>query len=264
MMAYGICDNLTDMWAWTNPVDTATLSGPSASGLGVERLRDPRLGKAWRTPTGGGTVTIKFANPVPLQMFGVFGMHPYNPTMTLALSTTLGGSDVRSGAWTPAVNPLTKQCFWLNAVERGAATPAPNIMEIRLGITEAGVDIGRIWASDTQWTPSTSHSPGSQQGTVDLSAIQRTRRGGAVLADIGIVQRTHQVEYNMISDAEWDTEVFELSLLAGTHQQVLFVPNYTVYAPVRHAMLGYSESISPIVSVAFDRWSKTFNLRESG
>jgi len=264
-MAYGICDSLGDMWAIRNAVDTATVSGTAASAdLGVDRVRDPRLGKFWRTAAGGSTITLQFPTPVPLQMFGVFGVSIPTATLTLDIGTTYGSSNIRSGAWNPTRNEGTKQCFWLNAVERGPQVAAPLVAEIRLGIAEGGVDVGRIWASDYSWTPGVSHTVGSEQRMLDLSAVQRTRRSGAVLADRAPRQRTHTIKYDMVSTSEWNYEVLSIDYYAGMHKQVLFVPNYLVYPPDRHAILGYQEDMSPIANISYDRWGRVFNLRECG
>jgi hypothetical protein len=265
--AYGVCPNLGDMWAITNNFDTATIVGASATAaLGPERLRDPRIGKKWRTPVGGATLTITFPAAVPLQVFGIFGITPLtDTTLTLAMGTTIGGSEIRSGAWAPTMTGLTRQGFWLNAVERPGLA-APNVIEIRLGLANVGhaIDLGRVWASDYTWTPTVNHTLGSDQSLQDFSAIQRTRRSGAVLADVGIVQRQQSVKYDAISSAEWNNEVYTISKTTGMNRQLLFIPNYLVYPPYKHAILGYQTALNPIATLGFDRFTKMFALQEAG
>jgi hypothetical protein len=260
---YTNCFVLNDIWCGLNDLDAAVLSGGAAAGLGVDRLKDPRLGKVWRTPTGGATLTILFATAIPIQVFGVFGVSNPAVAMTLAMGSTPGGSDIRSGTWTGSGDALTKQKLWLNRRDRGVAV-APLVREIRLGITTAGIDIGRVWASDYSWTPISAHNTASTQSFTDLSSVQRTRRSGSVLADSAAVQRLHQVDYDALTSTEWAEEVFTLQQTAGLHQQVLFVPNYTVYNVNRFSLLGYQESQNPIAAMTYDRFQTSFNLRESG
>ena len=266
-MAYGVCDNLGDMWFLTNQVDSATLTGASVTPeLGVERLKDPRIGKKWRTPFGGATLTITFASAVPVQCFAIFGLSPvFGTTFTLAMGTTVGGSDIRAGVWDPDVDNRTRQAFWLNAVERPGLT-APLLREIRLGVASAtaAIEIGRAWAGDYVWTPTVSQAPGSDQGSVDMSSVQRTRRGGAVLADAAKIQRTATIQYNAIPQAEWDDEVYTITMTAGQSKQLLYIPSYERFAPYRNAILGHQEALNPIAALAYDRYTKTFVLREDG
>lgn len=263
MPSYGVCDNLGDQWFATNDFDTATTTGGAVPGLGVERLRDTRLGKVWRTPTGGATLTIVFQPTTALQVFGLFGINPYTVTgLTLDIGTSIGGSEIRSGPWTPTITLATKQALWLNCIERPGLA-APDVVEIRLGVP-ANVDIGRVWAGDLAWTPTVSHNYGSDQDIIDLSAVQRTRRSGAVLADTAKTQRVHNLQYEAISQSEWDSEVYRLNKFVGIHKQLLFVPNYLVYPPERHAILGYREQMNPITAQTYDRFSQQFRIRESG
>lgn len=261
-MAYGVCENLGDMWFLDNKFDIATLTATSMPGLGSERLRDPRLGKIWRSPTTGADLTISFASAIPLQCFAIFGVQPINNTMTLSIGTTPGGSDIRSGAWAPTINKYAKQAFWLNAVERPGLA-APSVREIRLTSVQQ-LQLGRVWAGDYHWTPVVNMAPNSANSVVDLSSVQRTKRGGAVLADAAAVQRVVQINYDSVSADEASDELFTLDMEAGVHQQILFIPNYKVYAVAKYGLLGYQDTINPIALLGADHNSRSYVLREAG
>lgn len=267
-MAYGVCPEPLDLWFLTNAVDTAALEGAaSSSTLSVERLRDPRVGKKWRTTVNGATLKMTFSPTIPLAVFAVFGLAPYSVPLTLDISTVAGSlsGDIRTGAWTPTRITQTAQALWLNLVERpGLATPM--VAEIKLGLSRPGgtIDVGRVWAGDYHWTPTVSHAFGSEQSMVDLSAVQRTLRSGAVLADRAVIQRQQVVRYDAIPYDELNSEVFVLDKTAGLSKQLLFVPNYKAFGPSRYAILGYQQAMNPIVSMTYDRYSKSFNLREAG
>lgn len=259
----GACDTRNDIWCMDNAISTAGLVGASAvPGLGPERLRDPRIGVVWRTPAGGGDLTITFNPPVSLEVFSIHGLNPVTTPLELDIGTAPGLSDIRSGPWAPVIDPDVGQGLWINARDL-AADPAPVVAEIvlRLG---ASADLGRIWAGNWHWTPCFGHHYAAAQGFMDLSTIQRSTRSGAVFADAAVVQRTHEVEYNMIEPDEWDGPVFQLSRVAGTARQLLFIPDYDVYPPERHAILGYQESVNPITALGFQRFQKSFVMRESG
>lgn len=265
-MAYGLCDTPNDFWFLANWIDPGStlLTGTSATAaLSVENLRNPRLGRVWRTAAGGSTLTITFSVPQPIQVFAIFGLTNSNPTLTLRMGTAVGLGDIRTGPWNPGIDPYVKQAIWLNVADAGQ-TVAPMVKEIQLGVADSNFDIGRAWAGDFFWTPAVGHVMGSQQNVVDLSTIQRSRRSGAVWADIGAVLRTHQIDYDMISQDEWQTEVFYLAKYAAMNKQLFFVPNWNVYQRQKHAILGYQEQINPIATLGYDRWARSFLMKESG
>lgn len=261
--ATGVCDTLNDIWCMDNAVDTASLSAVSATPeLGPERLRDPRIGVVWRTPPGGADLTITFAEPTPMQVFTLHGLNPVTVPMELEMSTAPGLADVRSGPWTPTIDADVGQAMWINARDLGA-DPAPLVAEIVLRLQDTA-DLGRVWAGDWHWTPLFGHIYAAEQQFTDLSSVTRSVRSGAVFSDASVVQRGHAIEYNMIEPDEWDGPVFRLSKIAGLARQVLFVPNYTVYPPERHAILGYQDAVNPIVAFGFQRYQKSFTIREAG
>ena len=275
-LAYGLCPNPTDLWFMTNLFDSAsTISGASSSSLlGVERLRDPRVGKKWRTPPAPADTILymQWNTAVPIAVFGVFGLSPWNVPMKLDIYSAIQdpasvapGDIYHAATWSPSRSSLTAQGLWLNLQARpGLATPLVGEIRLTMNPSSGTCDVGRVWAGDYQWTPSVGHANGSEQSLMDLSAIQRTLRSGAVLTDNAVVQRIHNVKYDAVPLAEWNNEVFTMDKTAGTHQQLLFVPNYKVFDTAKYAILGYQEGMNPIVSMTYDRYSKAYVMREAG
>lgn len=228
-------------------------------------MQDPRIGVKWRTPAAGaGIFNAAFSVPTPLAVIGLFGLSTTSLTLTLNISSVgpAGPWDIRSGIWTPDIDPDVGQAIWLNSRDL-RADPAPVAAAINIRVEEGGVDVGRVWAGPWLWAPQANHTVGSSWGSEDLSTMQRTKRSGAVFADRAAQRRMADLTYDMVTDEERLSGVAPL-MRAGRSNQVLFVPDWRVYPVESYAILGYQEQVAPLAAMTFDRWSHGVSLREAG
>lgn len=258
---------MSDIWSWNNVVDAAGTLISSAAGSAGELLtpniRDPRVGKIWRSGTMPATLNIALPASASISLFGVFG-HNYARlgAMTLKLGTAPNLGDLWERRFDPAI--VGRQAVFVLRDINGQPAPveaAHATIEVSDG---AALEIGRIWIGTADWAPDVDHSvDGSGWGGTDLSRKSRTPLSGAVLGDRGARLRTFTANYQALAPSEYAGSLFEMDD-RGTLQQMLFVPNPDLYDPHRFAILGTLDEIPNTNWQAFKTAGRAIAITEAG
>jgi len=254
----------SDLWFSENLLNSAGVSGESASAiLGVDNLKDNRIGKKWRPAASGTVLTVSLSPARKIDVIGIFGIvGGTGLSVNVQLTNIIPATDSRSGSFTPTVDPYAKQALWL---PDAPASPLPLIQSLTMTFTYSGtLDIGKIWIGEAFWMPSVGHDYGSERGMVDMGSVLLAQRTGAVFADSAAKLRTFGASYSAITPAEANGAARGLLLRAGTTLQTLFIPDPSVYDTNINSMLGYIIETNPIIAAGFDRYQRVLNIKESG
>lgn len=258
---------MADLWSWNNAVDgDGTLISSTAGGAGAlltPNLRDPRVGKIWRS--GGMPVTLNITLPstAGVSVFGIFG-HNYAEIgeMTLRLGTSEGSGNLWTTTFAPAA--IGRQAVFILRDANGDPAPVEATHATIVCSLGAPLEIGRIWIGHADWAAQYGHSiDGSEWGAIDLSTKSSTRRSGAVLGDRGAVLRTFTANYGTLVPEEYAGSLFEMDA-RGTLQQMLYIPDPAVYDPNRFAVLGTLDEIPSTAWQAYATAGRVVSITESG
>jgi hypothetical protein len=257
-----------DHWCWRNQVDnpgtelTVTVGGYSGD-LGIENIRDPRVGRIFRSGLMPSEVRIRLAVSTPLSVLGIFGANlAAMGTITLKVGTSAGAGDILS----VVIPPAGRQSVTL--LRGPGGQPAPTVPAAHVTIATTGstpFEMGRLWLGDVDWTPLIGHAPdGSLWQVVDLSMRSPTPKGGAFLIDRGRRLRTFTTAYRTLQPSEYNGTLFDFDTEYGLSAQVLFIPNPDVYPISRWPILGYVHELPENRFVGFQRGTRDMTVVEAG
>lgn len=263
-----------DYWITENIVDhAATTITPSSSAgmLTAENLRDPRVSKVWRSdePAGGGSLSINLAGPRTMSAIGVFGVDDdysegSGTPVQIKLGDTPGSSEVLD------VEMMTQhgQAVWRAPVTVASdGTQYPSFIGgAYLTITlPFAREIGRVFAGAGGVYPQVGHIVnGSNWQMIDLSVRSVTPRNGAFLIDVADRRRVFTAAYDAINRDEMN-QFDRLDRYIGSHQQVMFVPEPSVYTPLSNwSVLGYIRELPENQFLGHMRGTRTMSVVEAG
>jgi hypothetical protein len=228
----------------------------------LSNIRDPRVGKIWRTGSMPATLNIQLPASAPISIIGLFGVNFSElGNVTVRLGTSQGAADL----FETVINtsPIGRQAV---IVLQASGELAPvSASHVTVVVTDgAPLEIGRIWIGGADWKPSLGHSPnGSGWQGQDLSQRSRTPRSGAFLIDRGARLRTFTANYAMLESDDYSRALFEMDD-RGLSQQMLFIPDSGVYDPNRFSVLGYLSDIPATNWQAFMTAGRVISIEEAG
>lgn len=259
---------MPDYWSWRNWIDdpgAMLQAAGSAPGFPVSNIQDPRVGRVWRTQRDATERYVDATFPVgrDVRLVGCFGGDlRANARFLLQLSSTSSGAfDVFDAVIQPTTDDRIRQWFWWPEVAGLGETV--RVRRMRLSPIDT-YEIGRLWATETEWRPEVGHILGSGFGVADYGRRQVTPISGTIITSRGARLRNFTARYDAISGEEARGAVMQMDLSAGATGQVLFIPNPDVYPPHRHAVLGNIEALNPIIAAGWRRNTREYTIQESG
>jgi hypothetical protein len=258
-----------DIWSWNNAIDAAGALVSSVSGdagdMHANRIRDPRLGRIWRS--GGSPNELRIALPASagLSVLGVFGVNMAEiGLLTVSLGTTAGGNDVWEGTVDPTLTVGRRAIFVIQDAN-GALEP---VTASHMTVASAGttpLEIGRVWAGGADWQPEVGHIVnGSEWKTIDLSNRRVTPRTGAFHIDLAARRDTFTPAYDALTETEYAGAIRRMDRDRGLGSQMLFIPRTDVYDTNQWAILGYLQELPANRFVGYNRVARTMTIVENG
>lgn len=260
---------MADYWSWNNAVDAAGVSfdslGGSAEDLVVGNLRDPRVGKIWRSGTTPNELRVALPATAGISVIGIFGANLAQVgALTVHLGTAAGESDVWEDEVDPTIQPTARQAVFVLRDSAGVLAP---VAASHVTVRAAGgvpLEIGRLWVGGADWNTTVGHTLGSSWRVTDLSPVRRTPRSGSRLVDLAARLSTFNAVYDALYPDEYNDALRRLDRDRGLGAQMLFVPNPDVYDPIEFAILGGLVELPETQFLGYLRAGRTMTIMEDG
>lgn len=259
---------MSDIWSWSNAIDAAGVTFDSISGsagdLVAANLRDPRVGKPWRSGSAPNELRVTLPATAGISLVGIFGANLSSVgAVTVQLGTEAGIGDVWEGTLDPLVQPTARQAVWaIRDGEEIAPVAAAHVTVKAAGTVP--LEIGRLWIGGADWETRVGHTIDSSWQVTDLSRVSKTPRSGAPLVDIAARLSRFTAVYDAMYPEEYNDALRRLDRDRGLAAQMLFVPNPDVYDPVEWAILGRLTELPETRFLGFQRAGRVMTILEDG
>lgn len=260
---------MADYWSWNNALDAAGVSLESVSGsagdLDVANIRDPRVGRIWRSGSTPNELRVALPATAGISIVGIFGANlSAVGSLTVWLGSEPGVGDVWQGEIDPLLQPTAPQAVWVLRDSTGALAP---VAAAHVTVKAAGIvplEIGRLWVGGADWQPRVGHTVESGWQVRDLSSVTRTPRSGSRLVDRAARRPVFTAAYDALYPEEYNDALRRMDRDRGLASQMLFVPNPDIYDPTEFAVLGGLVDLPETKFLGFLRGGRTMTILEDG